>query len=306
MKVAERGTDIATTDGGDSRSDAAVRIVRRTTDLDAGLSDDELQVLVACEDAIEQGMRHFLAVGEALITVRDGRLYRDTFDTFEEYLRVRWGLHRARGYQFIQAVETVRQLLDESTNVDTSDLSESHLRELARIIRHKWGGVDAAVETLKAVRWQVANNGGKLTAQAIRRHAERHGYAPAPQPPAEASKARPRPRISTTVDDGRSLADILNWAARQRFDQIDTPTRAALVAFIDAHLGGVDAFARVCAAERREPSNLASASVGDRVRFVDATGMIATGTLWSAAEPSGYWVAADDGQTVRVDSTGCA
>lgn len=42
--------------------------------------------------------------------VRDRRLYRATFGTFEGYCRERWGLSRKRSYDLMGAAETVKAL----------------------------------------------------------------------------------------------------------------------------------------------------------------------------------------------------
>jgi len=44
---------------------------------------------------------------EALITIRDGRLYRATHGTFEAYCTEKWNLSRKRAYDFVDASEVV-------------------------------------------------------------------------------------------------------------------------------------------------------------------------------------------------------
>ena len=60
--------------------------------------------------------------------IRDGRLYRETHDTFEDYCRKRWDMTRQRAHQFIEAAE-VRDVL--STNVDILPVNEAQSRPLA-------------------------------------------------------------------------------------------------------------------------------------------------------------------------------
>ena len=53
----------------------------------------------------------FCAVGKALKTIRDKKLYRDNYNSFETYCRDRWDMARRTAYQFINAfmvVENVR------------------------------------------------------------------------------------------------------------------------------------------------------------------------------------------------------
>jgi hypothetical protein len=66
--------------------------------------------LAACEQIIERGLRSFTEVGIALITIRDGRLYRASYPTFEAYCADRWGFSRPRAYELINATEVHRAL----------------------------------------------------------------------------------------------------------------------------------------------------------------------------------------------------
>lgn len=52
----------------------------------------------------------FVEVGEALLRIRDERLYRETHGSFEEYCRERWGMARKRAYDFIAAAEVTAEL----------------------------------------------------------------------------------------------------------------------------------------------------------------------------------------------------
>lgn len=69
------------------------------------MSVDEFE---AAETVIDRGQRTFVEVGQALIAIRDGgmRHVRDAgFDTFEAYMRGRWGWTRQHGYELIWATE---------------------------------------------------------------------------------------------------------------------------------------------------------------------------------------------------------
>jgi hypothetical protein len=57
-----------------------------------------------------------------LLEVRNNRLYRDKYPSFEEYCLKRWGMSRARGYQLLQAAEVIAEVkMDKEclTMVDT-------------------------------------------------------------------------------------------------------------------------------------------------------------------------------------------
>jgi len=87
----------------------------------------EKQRLEVLESVIDAGMQTFVHVGNALLEIRDGRLYRQTHSTFEDYCRERWGMSRPRAYQLIEAAETVSNL---STIVDILPTAETHIRPL--------------------------------------------------------------------------------------------------------------------------------------------------------------------------------
>lgn len=67
--------------------------------LDAGERAD-LQV---CEQALDALRRAFWAAGKALQVIRDARLYREDYGTFEEYLSVRWDMQTSHAYRLIEA-----------------------------------------------------------------------------------------------------------------------------------------------------------------------------------------------------------
>lgn len=81
------------------------------------------------ESIIERGLQTFVAVGTALLEIRDRRLYKEAgFTRFEDYCQQRWGFTKQRGYQYIEAAEITNIL---STTVDFIPETESQARELA-------------------------------------------------------------------------------------------------------------------------------------------------------------------------------
>lgn len=127
------------------------------------------------EGVIERGLATFVEVGQALLEIREHRLYRETHDSFEAYCRERWGWSRQRAHQMIEASAV-------STMVDTASLNERQARELARLkdepeaVREVWSEVTEA-------------KGDKVTAADIREAVDRHRGVPKPAP----SHARPAP-----------------------------------------------------------------------------------------------------------------
>lgn len=66
--------------------------------------------LALLETVIERGLATFVEVGEALLEIRDSRLYRDTHGSFEDYCRERWGFSESRASRLIAASEVARAL----------------------------------------------------------------------------------------------------------------------------------------------------------------------------------------------------
>lgn len=90
----------------------------------------ELSRLAECEAVIDRGLKTFVDVGNALLEIRDNRLYRAEYSTFEDYCRERWNISRPRAYQLIEAAEVVNCL---STIVDKIPATESQVRPLTQL-----------------------------------------------------------------------------------------------------------------------------------------------------------------------------
>lgn len=93
------------------------------------LTADETQQLEGCEEIIENGLNIWYQVGEALLHIRDKKLYRSTHKTFEDYCQDRWQMTRQKASYLIRGTEVYESL---STIVDKNQLptSESQVRPL--------------------------------------------------------------------------------------------------------------------------------------------------------------------------------
>lgn len=72
---------------------------------------EEATRLGELERIVETGLTVFVAVGNALLEIRDRRLYRQNFRTFEAYCRDRWGMNRFYAHRIIDAAEVANNLL---------------------------------------------------------------------------------------------------------------------------------------------------------------------------------------------------
>lgn len=91
---------------------------------------DERGKLSQCEEIIEHGLNTFVDVGHALLEIRDSRLYREEYPTFEDYCQTRWKMERSYANKLIRASETVNNL---GTNVPILPTTESQVRPLTAL-----------------------------------------------------------------------------------------------------------------------------------------------------------------------------
>lgn len=74
------------------------------------LNIDESHELERCEVVIKQGLQTFIEVGQALMTIKEKRLYRIGFKTFEDYCVERWAFKKSQAYQLIDASVVISNL----------------------------------------------------------------------------------------------------------------------------------------------------------------------------------------------------
>jgi hypothetical protein len=95
------------------------------------ISIAESRRLLSLEEKIKHGFGHFIEVGEALVEIRDSRLYRLEFKTFEDYCRDKWHMSRPRVYQLVGTAAVAKNL---STMVDIPEpSSERQARPLTKL-----------------------------------------------------------------------------------------------------------------------------------------------------------------------------
>jgi hypothetical protein len=159
------------------------------------LTSTENATLKRLESEIKAGQKTFVQVGLALSEIRDSKLYRGEFKTFDEYCQTRWGWKRQRAYELIQAAEVQSTLPVECNNIITND---SQARELAQV------PAAARADVLKEVA-----AAGPVTAKAIKKAAKRN---------AEPEEDRPRivcgpPKPDPTPEQAKAQRDAENLAA---------------------------------------------------------------------------------------------
>jgi len=85
------------------------------------LSEIEKAKFETLEDIITREMGSFIAVGKALLSIRDNGLYREGYKTFKDYCRDKWGMSRQYSYNLISGSVVAANL---STTVDMMSTCE--------------------------------------------------------------------------------------------------------------------------------------------------------------------------------------
>lgn len=115
----------------------------------------EGSALTECEAIIQDGMTTFLAVGNALVRIRDEQLYLGGgYTSFDQYCRERWDMSGSHAYRLIDASETVREL-PPGTPLPANEAQARELKVVAPEAR-----AEVMQEASEAT-------GGNLTAKAI-------------------------------------------------------------------------------------------------------------------------------------------
>lgn len=74
------------------------------------MTTTERATLQAFEGVIEKGLASFVEVGNALMRIRDSRLYRGTHETFEAYCVERWQLSKSHVNRLVAASSVVESV----------------------------------------------------------------------------------------------------------------------------------------------------------------------------------------------------
>jgi hypothetical protein len=172
--------------------------------------------LAASEQTIERGRSSAFETGAALRDIRDGRLYRQAAQTFEEYCRQRWDMSRDYAYKLIDCSEVCGLIVDHGLHAIKS---ERQSRELARL-RDDDGGIDAdkVAEAWSASIETAKSTGQPITAKLIRTEVAkvRGDEPPAPKPTKIERGIKVTRHLSTD-----ELRQVLDFLRRERPDAFD-------------------------------------------------------------------------------------
>lgn len=93
---------------------------------------DESSDFIRLEKVIKHGLDTFVEVGNALAEIRDRRLYRCEYKTFDAYCREKWNIGRTYAHRIMAAAETVEML-----PMGNKPTSERQARPLTKIPAEK-------------------------------------------------------------------------------------------------------------------------------------------------------------------------
>lgn len=107
------------------------------------ITTDEVERLGELVATVRRHLDGFIEAGAALVEIRDSRLYRDTYPTFEAFCAAEFGIGRAHAYRMIDAAEVVSPMGDTGALV----ANERQARALAAAPPEERADVMAAVAT---------------------------------------------------------------------------------------------------------------------------------------------------------------
>lgn len=166
--------------------------------------------LIELEKVVEQNLAAFMSVGEALAEIRDSRLYRVEFNTFEAYVHGKWNMsirHADRLMVGAKAVANVKQ----TGPIGPVPKTESQARPLTRLPAEQQPGAWAKAVEIAGGDQPTAKQVEEAVIEILPRE------EPAPDAPHQgmeiATKAiRILERIATNdTERKRALAHVKHW-----------------------------------------------------------------------------------------------
>ncbi len=104
-----------------------------TTTTPTTMTAREKKLFIAKEHVLEHHFGTFKQAGEALIAIRDQRLYRENHPTFEAYCRERWDMSKTQANRLISAAQVMENVETPETHAVTSRFTEGSVRPLTTL-----------------------------------------------------------------------------------------------------------------------------------------------------------------------------
>lgn len=234
------------------------KLTPEVVDLVNRLSKSERTELARHEKTIDKALPAFAEIGDALNAIRESKLYRENYSTFDAYLSDRWSFTRQRASQLIDAAETMRQLPAAVKPAVTSERAARAMKPLA----------DKPAKAKRAVKDATKNATGDTPTGADLERAVKGVVGDGPEAAPHAATA-PSPTGVDVAREWLRLTDSLNLAvlsepARRKM----RATAAGLVAALDVSLNEAQKTRHVAAAKKRTPTSRRTDQVTPRLKGV--------------------------------------
>ncbi len=102
------------------------------TDRTMVVQDTALYRLQQEEEIVQRGLDSFMKAGEALARIKNQKLYKDQYRTYEEYCRQRWGFTPQYANRLIAASKLIGNMIESDTTVSVLPQNERQTRVLAK------------------------------------------------------------------------------------------------------------------------------------------------------------------------------
>lgn len=168
------------------------------------LTDDEKKTLFSYEAKIRNGLKAFYKVGEALAMIRQDRLYRADFSTFDKYASTKWDMTRQRVTQLVSSWRIMSILKADGFKI--LPVTESQCRPFNALPEDM--DYDANVRGI----WQaVVDSGEKITAKLVTTVTAEYLGLETPEQKADRKKAE-----KAEADSGHFQGEGESASAEQR------------------------------------------------------------------------------------------
>ena len=106
------------------------------------LNHIEKQELKDCELIIDDGLRGFIAVGNALAKIRDEKLYREHFSSFEKYVKSRWQMNKDYAYKLMSGSEVAQRVEGIENEFQARELNRVPFTEQEKVMKRAISNAD--------------------------------------------------------------------------------------------------------------------------------------------------------------------
>jgi hypothetical protein len=134
------------------------------------LIKEEREILQKQETIIEKGLSTFVEVGKALTIIRDNKLYREEYETFEKYCQEKYGIQKTHSYRLIETANIMTNLSPIGGRLPATERHVRPLKSLEPEVRNAvWQEtVEKHGENITAKKVQEVANDWKETSQEIK------------------------------------------------------------------------------------------------------------------------------------------